>query len=242
MCRTGATIKYTNRIYKPGGDFFEAFKETDKVQTMPYPMKDLDDSHELWQKANARCNARLYLEKQALAAVQEAVKPQGNAAGIGTYDLSDIDQYFQKHGKGSHLLEYDFTPDTPEPIPYKRKKGNSSSIFWCWTHKLTKHSTKRYATPSGKSCDTGALVKALGRISAITHPLAFARAQKILILNSDARFELSVDEVPPPLLDRRQRLNQQVSDLISVSLSSKNCANNCFFFFSTSGTGCAVHH
>lgn len=76
MLRTGAMIMYNNRIYKPGADSFECLQETEEQQTMTYPATLLDDSHETWQKANSRVNARLFNERQALLKRQAEEEPE----------------------------------------------------------------------------------------------------------------------------------------------------------------------
>jgi hypothetical protein len=53
---------------------------------MSYPTKDVDESHEAWQKAMARCNAQTYLEKQALVVAQAGNAPIGDV-----FDTTDID-------------------------------------------------------------------------------------------------------------------------------------------------------
>jgi hypothetical protein len=42
---------------------------------MAYRTEDVDDSHEAWQKAMGMCNARTYLEKQALVSAQAGNAP-----------------------------------------------------------------------------------------------------------------------------------------------------------------------
>ena len=55
--RSGPIIRYNNRIYKPGADSFETFKESEECQTMSYPAEEINKLHELWQKATGTCNA-----------------------------------------------------------------------------------------------------------------------------------------------------------------------------------------
>jgi hypothetical protein len=207
MTRTGPIIRYNDRIYKPGSDAFEYFQETDDPQTMQIMTTLLDDAHELWQKALARCNARLYMERETLRKAQAATA----RVEKGEYNLDDIDEFYQEHGSGTHLLEYDFTPDTPDRVPYTTKSGQPGS-YWCWTHKYTLVSVKRYASYSGKSVDSGRLSKYLASITERIHPLAFARARKILQLNESCR-EVDGGRVTAVALDRKALLKQQVSGL-----------------------------
>ena len=59
VCRLGATIQYSNRMITPKGDKFCTFEETEDVQTMVLQLDErFKESHDLWQKANGRQNAR----------------------------------------------------------------------------------------------------------------------------------------------------------------------------------------
>jgi hypothetical protein len=210
MTLRGPTIRYTERIYKPGAEDFESFKEGDEVQTMQYNTSELDAAHDLWHSANAKVKARLFVERERLQRIQDSAKVDDNVA----YSMEDIEEFFQKHGKGSHLLEYDFTPNTPEPVPYRNAEGKMS-IYHCWTHKHTKYIVKRYASASGKGVDSGRLSKYLRRIKESVHPLAYARAKKILDLNETMLHEQSdeVAAVSVPL-DRKGQLKQQVRHVL----------------------------
>jgi hypothetical protein len=204
ISRIGATIRYTERIYFPGADDFEIFKETQESQTMQYQLKDLAAANDLWHTANARVNARLYHERERIKKEQKSSPIEEQQV----FNLDDIEDFFNKHGRGTHLLEYDFDADTPTPIPYKKPTGEMS-IYQCWTHKHTKFTVKRFAAPNGVNVDSGRLSKYLKRIKESVYPLAYARARRILILNRDA--ELKKDEViAVPLLDRKDILKQQV--------------------------------
>lgn len=206
LSTTGPIIRYNNLIYKPGTDAFETFKETEEPQTMSYPTSDIDKRHEAWNKATAKCNAKIYLEKNALLSARKGDPKLANTA----FDMGDIDVFFQEHGCGSHLLEYDFTPDTPKAVPYTTENGQQSS-YWRWTHKHTKISVKRYATASGKSFDSGRLSKYLRGISQQQFPLGYARAQKILLLNkSRLHLEEAIASGGRTSLDRKEILQQQV--------------------------------
>ena len=142
MGRMGASIKYCECIIQPDGDSFETFVETEDPQIMPYPYEDLKDAHEAWQVSNARCNARIHIEREALIRSQKGTKPMEDAPIV----TEDIDIYFEKHGRGTHLLEYEFSPDTEDPVDYIRVGCGRPSQYWCWTHKLTKVSVKRFTT------------------------------------------------------------------------------------------------
>jgi hypothetical protein len=206
---TGAAVRYSQRVILPDGDRFETFVETDDPQIMPYPFELLKDAHEAWQVANARCNVRIHAERQALLESQKATEPIDPA----TISTEDIDVYFEKHGRGTHLLEYEFSPDTEEPIDYIRSGCGRPSRYWCWTHKLTNVSVKRFATSSGKSFDSGRLSKNLASISERINPLAYARAQKVLLLNDCTRENSVMETAVPVVLCRSDLLRQQVSNL-----------------------------
>lgn len=175
---------------------------------MPLPTRHLHKSHELWQKAMGKCNARAWDERQALLTIQEGNKTLATT-DVATFKTDDIDEYFQKNGRGTQLLEYEFTPDTPEPVDYTQGKSGLVSKFWFWTHKITKASVKRFATSSGKSMDSGALSKYLHRITKRQSPLAYARAKKILSLNESRREQSLVSGVRREL-GRKDLLGQQV--------------------------------
>jgi hypothetical protein len=209
ISRLGATLQYTERIYYPGADDFEMFKEGDEIQTMQYRIEDIDKAHEHWQAANSRLNARLYIERERLKKAQTSSVVVDESIA---HSMDDIEDFFQKHGRGSHLLEYDFTPDTPQPVNYEKSNGQLS-IFQCWTHKYTKHSVKRYATQSGKAVDSGRLSNYLKRIKKSDYPLAYARAQKILSLN-DSVVDHSDALAIPIVMDRKDLLKQQVKAVL----------------------------
>ena len=58
----GSLIRFNERVYKPGMDTFEVYRETEDIQTMTLPEANLPNAHESWQKAQARVNARAYAE------------------------------------------------------------------------------------------------------------------------------------------------------------------------------------
>jgi hypothetical protein len=118
VIRNSATIKYTERVYKPGAETFEHFKETEETQLMPYPVTCLDESHEIWSKALGHTNAVAYVEKQKIQAmVTESIEILDD----DEFDLSDIENLYANEGKGPHLLEMDFLPDTEPSMPYAKK-------------------------------------------------------------------------------------------------------------------------
>ena len=95
--------------------------------------------------------------------------------------------------------------ETEEPIEYVNK-------YWWWKHKLTGSRVKLFATASGKQFDTGRLSKSLMRIRKRDNALAYARAQRILILNrSNLSEQVSSETVTP--LERKVLLRQQVRQL-----------------------------
>jgi hypothetical protein len=140
---------------------FELFVETEEPQIMPYPNDDLPQVHELWQKANGACNAAKFAKEEAIRKARLArLRDEANAPT----DLSDIDTYFEKNGGGTHFLEYDFTPDTEEKQFYISKTTGIEKSYWCWTHKYTEYSVKRYGSANGKYIDSGRLSKYLAMI------------------------------------------------------------------------------
>ena len=207
LTREGPIIRYNDQVYQPMVEQFEYFKETEESQTMSYPRESLDGSHEQWQRAQAKVNARLYKERETLKAAQAAA----SAVEESKFDVSDIEEYYAERGRGTHLLEYEFDADTPEPCTYISEKSGLSKTYWCWTHKLTRVSVKRFATASGKSCDSGRLSKYLGSITNRQHPRAHCRAQKILALNESVQ---QTTEISPIALERRDLLKQQVSCVV----------------------------
>ena len=214
----GVIIKYNERIYKPGAYHFEVFKETEEQQTMLFPLPGIDAAHDMWQQANARCNAKLYAERKILKASQQAARPPEEKQ---SRSYADIEEYFKKNGKGTHFLEYEFKPDTTEPVAYISDKTGATKFYWCWTHKITLVSVKRFATQSGKSMDSGRLSKYLGSINERLHPVAYGRAQKVLSLNESGGW-LSPEVVTEdrPNLSRKELLAQQVSVCVERLLHS----------------------
>jgi hAT family C-terminal dimerisation region len=206
--RVNAVMRYTNRIYMPGSDVFECFEETEETQLMPLPTSNLEDAHELWQQALGRTNAKIYTDNQALEKGRNAIVVDGSTSGPLHIDVSDIDSFFQLEGRGPHLLEFEFTPDTEEPVEYLLTNGKPSR-YWCWTHRSTGVSVKRFASVSGKSFDTGRLSKYLLSIKESQYPIAYARAKHVLLLNESIR-EQSDDCLILPAMDRRTLLGQQV--------------------------------
>jgi hypothetical protein len=209
LLRNSATIKYTERVYKPGAETFEHFKETEETQLMPYPVTCLDESHEIWSKALGHTNAVAYVAKQKIQAmVTESIE----IVDDDEFDLTDIENLYANEGKGSHLLEMDFSPDSVHSIPYTKKNGEASE-YWYWSHKLTKYPCKRFKSATGKSFDTGKLSKYLItlRTNPSIHQLASARAKKILSFY-DRKDEQVVEGVASTklTLSRKELLLQQV--------------------------------
>ena len=154
VSRLVGTIQYTNRVIEKDGHTYETFKETETVQQMPYPLADLNDSHEKWKAALFRTNAQRHKEIKALEAAT-APKPVPTVPNV---DFSDINTFFQKEGRGPKLLEFEFDPVTKDPVPYKTKDGRSS-FYWFWNHRLTGQVCKRFTSASGKTIDSGWLAK-----------------------------------------------------------------------------------
>jgi hypothetical protein len=182
--RNGATIRFLNRIIKPTADSFETYVETEDVQTMAFPVANLKAAHESWQTANARNNARIYEVQKALLAAQAS----GDPDEVDLVNFPDIEDYFQKWGKGPHLLEFEFKPDTEEPVEYTREKCGRVSRYWRWSHKLTNTVVKRFASASGKGFDSGRLSKVLSSISQRSpHVFGTVVRRQQLLLQSIAR-------------------------------------------------------
>jgi hypothetical protein len=161
------------------------------------------------------CNAAKYNKEQAITKARLArLREEANAPA----DLSDINEYYDKHGGGTHFLEYDFTPDTEEKQYYISKTTGLEKSFWCWTHKYTEYSVKRYGSANGKYIDSGRLSKYLALIPERQYPEAYARAQRILFLNDPlAANSKEKAEVDP--LAREELLKQQVRPMIDHRLS-----------------------
>lgn len=209
-----ATIKYTDRIYKPGAVSFESFKETEETQTMQYRTSELDKVHEQWQQAQGTVNAAIYKQKMALINASKVIDVDSNDPD--TFDLSDIDAIFAAEGRGPRLLESEFYPCTEEPEQYINEHGEEK-MKWKWCHRLTQKEFYRHQSNSGKSFDSGRLSKFLKDLKKHHHPLAFARAQHILVLNGLK--QVSQDVCQSPVLqpiDRKILLAQQVRPLSQI--------------------------
>lgn len=201
----GATIRYTERVIKPAGVAFENYIETpDTEQLMQYPIRGLADSHELWQKALGRTNAYTYESNERIrkAQVAEVVDLSGQP------DFRDIDELFEKLGTGSHMLEHEFVGDIAGPVDYLNKNGIPSR-YWEWKHRLTGKTHRRFMNHGGKSFETGVLSKALKDLKEHQHPIAYARAQHILVLNRCSG-EQNTEQDTPVSLDRKDLVAQQV--------------------------------
>ena len=195
---------------QPFGVAFEVFKEApDTEQTMQYPIAQLEDSHELWQKALGRTNAYTYKQNRLLRRAQqsEVVDLVDGAAP----DLSDIDELFHQSGTGSHMLEIEFIGDEAGPVVYLNR-NNVQSKYWVWKHRITGYSFRHFMNPGGKSFETGRLSKCLREIREHQNPVAYARAQHILVLNKcdgPQCFEMET----PMSLDRKDLVAQQVCSI-----------------------------
>jgi hypothetical protein len=213
-----STFKYTERVITSYGPEWEIFKEGDEMQTMVYPVCDIADSHELWQQALVRTNAYIYVTNQRILEANATLSAAALDAEL--FDFSDIDERFEKDGKGPHLLEMDFVGDTGGPVDYVDRNGRASK-FWMWRHRLTGYCLRRFSNLSGRSFDTGRLSKYLKMIKEHENPLAYARAKHILQLN-DSNLVQGTKDVPL-VLERRDLLGQQVG-------SSKRFYNFCLCF------------
>ena len=131
-------VKFMGQMYEEGSDVWVSFQETKETQIMSYPLSALAECHELWKKALGKCNAKKYHDDQAMEKAR-ADSLKGNQV---VHDLSDIDQYHHQNGHGTHMLEYDFSPDTPARVQYISRKTGMSGSYWNWTHKYTKVSVR----------------------------------------------------------------------------------------------------
>ena len=203
--RLGATLRYTERVIKPLGVQFETFKETPGTeQTMQYPVNDVDDSHELWQKALGRTNAHTYETNEAIRRAQQVEVDDSAIA-----DFTDIDELFNQGGTGPHMLEMDFICDPAGPVEYLTKDKETSK-YWIWNHRYTGYQLRRYLNPGGKSYETGRLAKCLRGMKEAQHPYAFARAQHILMLNRCSGESGAGESDLPIALERKELVAQQV--------------------------------
>lgn len=197
-------MKYTERVIQPNGNEWESFKEGTEIQLMEYPLRDIADSHEVWQQALGRTNAFIYDTNQRIIDANAS-----NAIDVDAelFDMSDIDKLFKEQGKGSHLLEMDFVGDPAGPVDYIDRSGRPSK-YWNWQHSLTGYSLRRFANTGGRTFDTGRLSKYLKMLKEHDNPLAFARAKHILNLNDSNPLQSMADV--ELVLDRRDLLAQQV--------------------------------
>ena len=140
------TLKFNDLVIKPSGDKFRAFNESEEEQQMSFPLDDLDDAHELWQKANGRCNSRAFLALEAIRKTQNVDVVEGARA-----KLDDIDELFRKKGRGPHMLEMEFDKVTAFPTDYMQRSGNMNTGTtlqkWEWLHRLTPQSKSNPKNP-----------------------------------------------------------------------------------------------
>jgi hypothetical protein len=140
------TVKFNDLVIKPSGDKFRAFNESEEEQQMSFPLDNLDDAHELWQKANGRCNSRAFLALEAIRKTQNADVVEGARA-----ELDDIDELFRKKGRGPHMLEMEFDKVTEFPTDYMQRCGNTNTgktlQKWEWLHRLTPQSKSKPKNP-----------------------------------------------------------------------------------------------
>jgi hypothetical protein len=198
-------MRYTERVIKPLGTEFETFKETTEQELMSFPLEDIDDSHEIWQQANGRMNAFIAESNERLRRSLLPVNVDESA-----FDFGDIDELFNTVGKGPHLVELDFVADTKGPTAYMGK-NDKIKHKWIWRHRLTGYTLLRFENPGGLSYESGRLYKYMRMLKKNDHPLAYARAQHILLLN-DAILEpqAAKDGVIVEMITRKDLLYQQV--------------------------------
>jgi hypothetical protein len=219
--RNVAVMKFTERVYKVGAATFETFKEKDETEFMDYPTGDLKKSNEIWHKALGYTNKLANDEK---ARLREAARGMVQPPSATTeFDFSDIDTLYERRGKGPHLLELDFVQVDAECTPYINRNEEQSS-WWMWAHRLTGQKCKRFVNDGGKSYDTGKLVKYMKRIKQHQHPLAFARAKRIMFLNKvDNPVPAEETEVACLPMNRIDLIRQQVSQLLCLLPPTQTC-------------------
>lgn len=232
-------MKYTDRVIKPLGVVFETFKESpDSEQTMEYPIDDLADSHELWQKALGRVNSFKYEGDARMLRAQEAEWIDDDVP-----NFEDIDELFKRSGTGTHMLEMEFEGDEAGPINYMNKHGVPSQ-YWVWTHRKTGYKLRRYLNNGGKSFESGRLSKHLQNMKEHQHPVSYARAQYILMLNK-CSFEQGLDnDTTVSTLDRKDLVAQQVCYCVFCFALFNSFLHQCltfsFPFFHCTGKGCPI--
>ena len=239
MCRTGASVKYNNKIYKPGSSSFEAFKDREDEDIIVLHPDAMKEAHEVWQTANAKVNSFLNDQIAALKAAQAArsldclKEPQ---------TFEDIESAFNKLGGGPHLLLLEFEPSAVGPIEYETKRKEKNK-YWIWRHKITKKEVRRYASTSGNTYDTGRLWSYMRAINQKLFPLAYARAQKIISLNGLDVPISDVNEAREPMT-RRLKLEQQVSYQPPCRLHHQHHrnSNDLFYSFHFAGQSCDFHN
>ena len=219
-CRAGASVKYNNKIYKPGSTNFEAFKDQEDEDIIILQEDAMKAAHEAWQTANAKVNAHLNDQIAILKAAQ-AAHSIDNPPKAQVFE--DIESAYNKFGTGPHLLLLEFEPSKEGPVEYQTKRKETNR-YWVWRHKITKKEVRRYASTSGNTYDTGRLWTYLRAINEKVFPLAYARAHKIIGLNGLNVPIPSVDQ-QAPVMNRRHKMEQQVSNhssLVKCHMSQNN--------------------
>jgi hypothetical protein len=151
-------------------------------------------------------NTRLSVARQELERSQQAEVIEVDA------DLTDINELFEKKGRGKHMLELDFLPTTTEGVTEPSPRLGKPIRVWVWKHKTTEAEIRRYPTYSGKGWDTGVLSRYLRSLKVSLHKVAYERAQRILSLNSKI-IESGATEsmIEKPIMKREDLLKQWVS-------------------------------
>jgi hypothetical protein len=127
-------------------------------------------------------------------------------------DLSDINKLFEEKGQGRHMLEMEFIPITEGPVNYISKRTGKPTKRWTFRHKITEEKVNRYPTRSGKAFDTGVLSRYLQSLKESQHPVAYARAQHVVVLNSkNGMAKIKAVTPEKPLLTRENLLKHWVS-------------------------------
>jgi hypothetical protein len=106
------------------------------------------------------------------------------------------------------MLEIEFIPITEGPVNYISKRTGKPTKRWTFRHKITEEKVNRYPTLSVKAFDTGVLSRYLQSLKESQHPVAYAQAQHVVVLNSKNGMLAKIKAVTPkkPLLTQENLL------------------------------------
>jgi hypothetical protein len=230
-----AKVKYLEQVVKEGGNRYRVYKEGEKAQVryvifplfvvckdvshktllfysfflnkfLTLKLREIATGHETWCEYNTRVNTRLSVARQELERSQQAEVIEVDA------DFTDINELFEKKGRGKHMLELEFLPTTTEGVTEPSPRLGKPIRVWVWKHKTTEAEIRRYPTHSGKGWDTGVLSRYLRSLKVSLHKVAYERAQRILSLNSKMIESVATESmIEKPILKREDLLKQWVS-------------------------------